>query len=121
LLVRALVSGAVEAVRAGETAPDVPDPLLRAACWQAARYGTAGTLPATHTRDCAPTAVGRLVDELWKRVEPQLSDHGDDRCVGDWLGEVQHRGSGSARQRRIAGRHGGCLRAVVDAFAVEPL
>ncbi|GAA3118947.1 glutamate--cysteine ligase [Streptomyces rameus] len=120
LLVRALVSGAVDAVRAGEPAPDIPDPLLRAACWQAARHGTSGTLPATHTPDCAPTAVGRLVEELWKRVEPQLSGYGDDRCVGDWLSDVQHRGSGSSRQRRVAEQHGGCLRAVVDALAVEP-
>ncbi|MFI2762337.1 glutamate--cysteine ligase [Streptomyces echinatus] len=120
LLVRALVGGAVEAVRAGEPAPDVPDPLLRAACWQAARHGTAGTLPATHTRDHTPTAVGRLVEELWKRVEPQLSSYGDDRWVSDWLGAVQHGGSGSSLQRRVAEHHGGSLQAVVDALAVEP-
>ncbi|MFJ4582523.1 carboxylate-amine ligase [Streptomyces echinatus] len=120
LLVRALVGGAVEAVRAGEPAPEVPDPLLRAACWQAARHGTAGTLPATHTRDHTPTAVGRLVEELWKRVEPQLSGYGDDRWVSDWLGAVQHGGSGSSLQRRVAEHHGGSLQAVVDALAVEP-
>ncbi|WP_345521498.1 carboxylate-amine ligase [Streptomyces echinatus] len=120
LLVRALVGGAVEAVRAGEPAPEVPDPLLRAACWQAARHGTACTLPATHTRDHTPTAVGRLVEELWKRVEPQLSSYGDDRWVSDWLGAVQHGGSGSSLQRRVAEHHGGSLQAVVDALAVEP-
>ncbi|MBY8841363.1 glutamate--cysteine ligase [Streptomyces sp. SP2-10] len=120
LLVRALVAGAVQAVRTGEPAPEVPDPLLRAACWQAARHGTSGILPATHTRDHTPTAVGPLVEELWKRVEPQLTGYGDDRRVGDWLSAVQSRGSGSSRQRRIAGHHGGSLQAVVDTLAVEP-
>ncbi len=120
LLVRALVGCAVDAVRAGEPAPQVPDLVLRAACWHAARHGTDGALPATHTRDCAPTAVGRLVEELWKRVEPHLSRYGDDRWVGDWLSEVQHRGTGSVRQRRIAEQHGGRLQAVVDQLAVPP-
>ncbi|CUW33125.1 Carboxylate-amine ligase YbdK (plasmid) [Streptomyces reticuli] len=120
LLVRALVGCAVDAVRAGEPAPAVPDLLLRAACWQAARHGTHGTLPATHTHDCAPTSVGRLVEELWKRVEPHLSRYGDDRWVGDWLSEVQRQGPGSARQRRVADQHGGRLQAVVDELAVEP-
>ncbi|MFJ4525545.1 glutamate--cysteine ligase [Streptomyces sp. NPDC088810] len=121
LLVRALVSCAVDAVRAGEPAPDVPDLLLRAACWQAARHGTNGALPATHTPDCAPTPVGRLVEELWKRVEPHLSRYGDDRWVGDWLSEVQHRGTGSVLQRRVAEQHGGRLEAVVDELAVPPV
>ncbi|MEU2227509.1 glutamate--cysteine ligase [Streptomyces sp. NPDC018347] len=120
LLVRALVWGAVDAVRAGEPAPEVPDPLLRAACWQAARYGTSGTLPATHTPKCAPAAVGRLVEELWKRVEPRLGGCGDDRRVGDWLDDVQRRGTGADRQRRTAGRHGDRLGAVVDDLAVRP-
>lgn len=119
LLVRALVGHAVEAGRSGEPAPDVPDLLLRAACWQAARHGSVGTLPGTHTRDCAPTDVGRLIEELWKRVEAHLSRHGDDERVSDWLGDVQLHGSGSARQRRAAERHEGGLRAVVDDLAVE--
>ncbi|MFG2352738.1 glutamate--cysteine ligase [Streptomyces sp. NPDC048521] len=120
LLVRALVAHAVEAVRTGEPAPDVPDLLLRAACWQAARHGPIGTLPATHTRDCAPTAVSRLIEELWKRIEPLLSRYGDDRCVGDWLSDVQLHGPGSARQRRVAEQHEGRLQAVVDDLAVAP-
>ncbi|MFI1073590.1 glutamate--cysteine ligase [Streptomyces puniciscabiei] len=119
LLVRALVGHAVELVRSGEPAPDVPELLLRAACWQAARHGPVGTLPGTHTRDCAPTAVGRLIEELWKRAEPYLSRHGDDRRVSAWLAHVQLNGSGSARQRRVAERHQGGLRAVVDDLAVE--
>ncbi|WP_194293973.1 carboxylate-amine ligase [Streptomyces sp. RB17] len=119
LLVRALVGHAVELVRSGEPAPDVPDLLLRAACWQAARHGSVGVLPATHTFDCAPMAVGRLIEELWKRVEPHLSRYGDDRRVGDWLSDVQLNGSGSTRQRRAAERHEGGLQAVVDDLAVE--
>ncbi|WP_369386715.1 glutamate--cysteine ligase [Streptomyces sp. CG1] len=118
LLVRALVAHAVETVRAGESAPEVADLLLRAACWQAARQGTIGTLPGTHTRDCVPLAVGRLIEELWKRVEPHLSRHGDDQRVGDWLSDVQLKGPGSARQRRVAQHHEDGLRAVVDDLAV---
>ncbi len=121
LLVRGLVGHALEAAGAGEYAPEVPDLLLRAACWQAARHGPTGTLPATHTRDCAATSVGRLVEEMWKRVEPYLSRYGDDQCVGDWLSEVQLTGSGCARQRRVADRCGGRLEAVVDDLAVEPV
>ncbi|MBL1082451.1 glutamate--cysteine ligase [Streptomyces actinomycinicus] len=118
LLVRALVAHAVEAVRAGEPAPETPDLLLRAACWQAARYGPAAALPAAHARDCSPSPVARQVDELWKRVEPQLSRYGDDRLVSDWLSDVQHRGTGSTRQRHVAAQHGGRLQAVVDDLAV---
>ncbi|AOR30037.1 hypothetical protein BFF78_02180 [Streptomyces fodineus] len=119
LLVRALVGHAVEVARAGERAPEVPDPLLRAACWQAARHGPTGTLPGTHTRDCVPMTVGRLIEELWKRAEPYLGRHGDDQRVGGWLSDVQRTGTGAARQRRIAERHEGDLRAVVDDLAVE--
>ncbi|MFD8388157.1 glutamate--cysteine ligase [Streptomyces sp. NPDC059680] len=119
LLVRALVGHAVEVVRAAELAPEVPDLLLRAAYWQAARHGPSGTLPGTHIHDCAPMTVGRLIEELWKRVEPYLSRYGDDRRVGDWLADVQLNGSGSARQRRVAERHEDGLRAVVDDLAVE--
>ncbi|EST19086.1 hypothetical protein M878_43245 [Streptomyces roseochromogenus subsp. oscitans DS 12.976] len=118
LLVRALVAHAVETVRAGERAPEVPDLLLRAACWQAARQGPIGALPGTHTRDCTALAVGRLIEELWKRVEPHLSRHGDDQRVGDWLSDVQCKGPGSARQRRVAQQHEDGLRAVVDDLAV---
>ncbi|MEU6772252.1 glutamate--cysteine ligase [Streptomyces sp. NPDC046759] len=119
LLVRALVGHAVEAVRDGERAPEVPDPLLRAACWQAARHGASGTLPGTHTRDCAPLAVSRLIEDLWKRIEPHLSRHGDDQRVSDWLSEVQLAGTGSARQRRVAEQDETGLRAVVDDLAVK--
>ncbi|MGW3205617.1 carboxylate-amine ligase [Streptomyces sp. NPDC001135] len=119
LLVRGLVGHAVEAARAGEYAPEAPDLLLRAACWQAARHGPTGALPATHTRDCAATPVGRLVEELWKRVEPHLSRYGDDQFVGDWLSDVQLNGTGFARQRRVAEQYAGRLEAVVDDLAVE--
>ncbi|MES4891260.1 glutamate--cysteine ligase [Streptomyces sp. NPDC096012] len=120
LLVRALVGHAVEVVRAGERAPEVSDLLLRAACWRAARHGPTGTLPAAHTRECAPTAVGRLIEELWKRVEPHLSRYGDDQCVGDWLSDAHLKGAGHARQRRVAERNAGRLQAVVDDLAIEP-
>ncbi|MFG2608473.1 glutamate--cysteine ligase [Streptomyces sp. NPDC048514] len=120
LLVRALVGHAVEVVRAGERAPEVSDLLLRAACWRAARYGATGTLPAAHTLECAPTAVGRLIEELWKRVEPHLSRYGDDSRVGDWLSDAHLAGvAGHARQRRVAERYEGRLQAVVDDLAVE--
>ncbi|MEV6118315.1 glutamate--cysteine ligase [Streptomyces sp. NPDC052109] len=119
LLVRALVGHAVETVRTGERAPEVPELLLRAACWQAARHGTTGTLPATHMRECVPMAVGRLIEELWKRVEPQLSRYGDDRRVSAWLRDVQLAGTGAARQRRVAEKDQDGLRAVVDDLAVE--
>ncbi|CAL9325696.1 carboxylate-amine ligase [Streptomyces sp. SudanB182_2057] len=118
LLVRALVAHALSLVREGAPASDVPDMVLRAACWRAARYGTAGTLPATQAPDCPSLPVLRQTDDLWALVEPYLSRCGDDAPVGEWFDRVRRSGNGAMRQRRIAERHAGRLEAVVDDLAV---
>lgn len=109
-LVRALASTALSAVRAGEPAPPVSAELLRAAHWQAARYGLTGNGISL------PDGVRRpgwdLFEDLVRQVRPALVESGDWPLVRPLLNRLRCHGSGAERQRR-AYRRGG-LTEVVD-------
>ncbi|GIF15999.1 carboxylate-amine ligase [Actinoplanes teichomyceticus] len=105
-LVRALVDTAAADAAAGVPAPEVSDPLLAAAHFNAARSGLAGTLldPATGRSRPAWELVGELLD----RVTPALRRHGDLDLVTAELTRVRRDGTGAARQLADA-RTGGLL------------
>ncbi|MFF3350972.1 glutamate--cysteine ligase [Streptomyces sp. NPDC002779] len=117
LVVRGLVADALTRVRDGAPTPDVPDMLLRAACWRAARYGVDDTLVGTHRDGCPTLPAFELVDDLWARVEPHLERFGDASEVSHWLDRIRHSGNGATRQRRVAEQNAGRLEAVVDYLA----
>ncbi|GIE53803.1 putative glutamate--cysteine ligase 2-3 [Amorphoplanes nipponensis] len=103
-LIRGLVGAAVEDVVAGRPAPEVPDHVLRAAHWNAAHAGLAGTL-LDPVRGVARPAWD-LVGELVAAVTPVLARHGDLAGTHDGLQRLRRTGTGAERQRRILGRTG---------------
>ncbi|SHF88508.1 carboxylate-amine ligase [Streptoalloteichus hindustanus] len=120
LLVRALAAACLDSVRSGARSLPVPEAVLRAASWRAARYGMNSLLLATHRPAPVLAPAWSLVRELVASVLPHLERHGDSEIVRRWLELVHARGTGAERQRAVARRHGGDLRAVVDDLAVAP-
>lgn len=103
-LVRGLALALVDAVRDGCPPPPVPDRLLRAAHWEAARHGLegAGLDPLSGRR----RPMWALVDHLFERAAPGLAQAGDLVAVPRLLDRLWRDGSGAARQRAAYARRG---------------
>ncbi|MFG2078555.1 carboxylate-amine ligase [Nonomuraea maritima] len=101
-LTRALVMTALEAVARGDRGMPVPQEVLRAAYWRAARDGLQGDgLDVRHgTRVPAAVLAGRLLEH----VRPALAEAGDLAYVQEGLDRLLRAGSGAARQRRAYAR-----------------
>jgi carboxylate-amine ligase len=91
--------------------------LLRAAKWQAARFGLEAQLvdPATGEVIRVPEMARRLLTYL----RPVLEDEGDWEEVCELLERLLTDGNGAVRQRRALARMGG-FPAVMAAIATEP-
>ncbi|MCF2533435.1 carboxylate-amine ligase [Yinghuangia soli] len=113
-LLRGLCGCLLDDVRAGRDAPDVPDHLLRAAHWRAARDGLAGTGIDLATGHLVPAR--RLARALLLRARPGLQAAGDFATAAKLLGNVLRRGD-AAQQQRAAYRRRGRLPDVVDMLA----
>ncbi|GIE94198.1 carboxylate-amine ligase [Paractinoplanes rishiriensis] len=113
-LVRALVGTARADIAAGRRAPVVPDELLRAAHWNAARTGLDGTLLDPSGRRSRP--AWEVVDLLVARAGPALRRHGDAEIVADGLDRIRREGTGAARQRRVLAETG-AVAAVLEHLA----
>lgn len=103
-LTRALVAIAQRDHAAERPPPEVPEPMLRAATWRAARSGIAGTLldPVRGEPIPARAAMAMLMDHLG----PALDDLGDRRQVEPTLDLLLRRGNSAERQRRAVAGHG---------------
>jgi carboxylate-amine ligase len=113
-LIRALVATAVDDVAAGRAAPDVPDGLLRAAHWNAAHAGLAGTLLDLRAGRARP--AWELVGDLLAAVRPALLRHGDLALAEASLARLRAEGTGADRQRGVL-RRTGDVRAVLAELA----
>ncbi|MEU8888055.1 glutamate--cysteine ligase [Streptomyces sp. NPDC048442] len=118
LLVRALVSESLDRVRGGRAAPPVPEAVLRAATWRAAREGMTGSLLDVERPDPAVVPAWQLAGDLVAQVETHLASAGDLPAVTNWMADLREQGTGATRQRRVARRSHGRLEAVVDALRV---
>jgi carboxylate-amine ligase len=98
-LLRALVATVSQDVRAGAPVPDVPDHLVRAAHWRAAREGLDGDLFDLRTGRARPAWA--LVEDLVAAVTPALVRHGDLDPVLASLTELRRCGTGATRLRRV--------------------
>jgi glutamate---cysteine ligase / carboxylate-amine ligase len=98
-LARAAVMVALRAIAAGEDAPRVPEPVLRAKHWRFARDGLEGATPA---------AITKFVNEL----RPALEELGDYDFAREEINRVMQAGNGAMRQRR-AWRRAGEIRDVL--------
>jgi carboxylate-amine ligase len=103
-LARALVRTVMADMAAGRAAPRVPHHLLVAAHWRAARDGLEGLAvdPATGRTEPAWDRLDRLVE----LVTPALDEHGDLDTITRLLERLRAHGTGAARQRAVADRHG---------------
>lgn len=115
-LVRALAVRAVDDHMAGRDVLDPPQHVLRAAMWQAARYGLeGGLLDPTAARTVAADDV---VDALVRHAEPGLERTGDADLVRQGLQRLRRDGNGAMRQRRAFTRAG--WPGVLDVVRVDP-
>jgi carboxylate-amine ligase len=97
-LVRGLVATAIADIHQGAPAPRIPDWLLAAAHWRAARYGLDGELVGP-TGQVRP--AWQLIDELLTKIRPALLRHGDLPRLERALCDLHRHGTGAARQRQI--------------------
>ncbi|MGK5741264.1 carboxylate-amine ligase [Micromonospora sp. URMC 103] len=120
-LVRALVATTIDDIRAGVEAPEIPDSLVAAAHWHAAKHGLDGTL--FDPRGGTTRPAWDLVDDLVARVELALTRHGDLPFVTAGLARLRREGNGATRQReryRQVGDVGGLVRALARETAGPP-
>ncbi|SHM98282.1 carboxylate-amine ligase [Cryptosporangium aurantiacum] len=117
VLVAGLVRGLVATALAGSLdSGRVPDHLLRAAHWNAAHTGLAGTLLDPRVGRARPAWT--LVDELLETLGPALRRNGDADVVTLELERLQHVGTGAERQRRTFARTGS-ISAVLAELSLE--
>jgi len=90
--------------------------LLRAAKWQAARFGLEGQLVDPATGEVVP--VPEMARRLLTHLRPVLEDEGDWEEVRELLERVLTEGNGAIRQRRALARSGG-FPAVMEAIATS--
>ncbi|WP_307248631.1 carboxylate-amine ligase [Catenuloplanes indicus] len=98
-LLRALVATAIDDVRDGIPAPDVPECTVTAAHWRAARDGLDAELFDLRVGHSRP--AGHLVGDLLATASPALIRHGDLPSVIAALSLLRRVGTGAARQRRV--------------------
>jgi len=98
-LTRALVATALRDLAGYVTAVEVPDEMLRAAHWRAARDGLAGD--GVDVLSGQPMPAFELVQRLVRRVQPELDRAGDTAEVLDLLARVARDGAPAARQRAV--------------------
>jgi carboxylate-amine ligase len=100
-LSRALVETAVRSRAGGEPAAPWRVDLLRAARWRARHDGLTGSLVSPSDRSLVPAeqALGALLDH----VRPALEEHGTTSFVQDGVRRLLADGTGSQRQRAVAG------------------
>lgn len=96
-LVRSLVRTLGERVQGGAPPHDVPDAVLRAARWRAARYGLTDTLWSPGQSALVPAGIA--VDELLAELRDDLEARGEYDTVADLLARLRSRGSSAERQR----------------------
>lgn len=103
-MVAGLVRALVDTMARGADEPRIPDVVLHAAHWNAARDGLAGTLLDARSGRARP--AWDLVADLIDRVTPALRRHGDLDLVTTRLDRIHREGTGAARQRNVFDRSG---------------
>lgn len=115
-LVRALArTCAVEAENAVEITHCRPE-VLRAAQWQAARFGLDDQLIDPQENQAVPAPM--MIEKLLSYVRPALEAYGEWKEISTLVRQVLHQGTGAARQRK-AYEQRGTLEGIVDFIVAE--
>lgn len=114
-LIRALVCEAVAATEREDPFPAHDETHIRAAIWNAARHGLAGTSAITD-----PTLVTNVgvVEKLAWRLRPHLEESGDWNTVISLVHRLRRWGGGAYRQRDVYARTRD-FEAVVDSMRLD--
>ncbi len=114
MLVAALARALVEtATRETGDLPVWRTELLRAATWQASRWGLSRDL--LHPVRRAPAPATEVVEVLLDHVAPALEEAGDTSTVRATLDDLRIRGTGSVRQRAAFARRSRPADVILDA------
>jgi glutamate---cysteine ligase / carboxylate-amine ligase len=117
VLIAALTRGLVATALDDDRPPlPVPQHVLRAATWRAARDGLDGYCVNPVTGHTLPAPV--LLKQLISRIQPALEDAGDLDMVLDSVADLTVKGCGARRQRRAYARTGK-LTDVVDLLTAQ--
>ncbi|MFD1146993.1 carboxylate-amine ligase [Saccharothrix hoggarensis] len=116
-LVRGLVATALADLGRGLPAPVVPNEVLRAASWRAARDGVTGLSLDVQSHQLVPTRL--LLDRLVHRVQDNIDD-GDVALIRQLMSTMDTNGDGATRQRRAFTR-AGQMSDVLDHLASDTL
>ncbi|SUD49021.1 Carboxylate-amine ligase YbdK [Nocardia otitidiscaviarum] len=117
-LIRAAVMTAHRHIEAGRCAPAVPDDVLRAAYWRAARSGLDGD--GIDPVRGQPLPMRELLRGFVDHLAPALDELGDRAFVDETVAALLDRGNG-ARRQRAALRVRGDLGDVLDVLAEATL
>lgn len=118
VVVRALVSGALDRVASGQRAPRIPHETLRAGLWRAARDGLEGYCPDPDTGQLRP--AHEVLGKLRTVIGPELRHPGEVSFVDHMFDWLRSCGGGAYRQR-AAYCHAARLTDVVDFLAEQTL
>ena len=115
-LVRALARSAYLAGQRGDAVVPVRHELVRAAHWQAARYGLSGQLIDVETGRTVPATT--VIEALLAELRDALEEAGDYAEVASLVGAALRGGNGADRQRNMF-RQSGRLEDVVDYIVAQ--
>ena len=110
-IVRALAQTCYRDFRDHKAYPEIRSELIKAAIWQAARYGAQGEL--IDFTALIPVAATDSIHALLEYVRPALEAHGDWSIVSQQVECVLTEGNSAQRQRQIYQAVGNC-QAIVD-------
>ncbi|MCM1984625.1 carboxylate-amine ligase [Lyngbya confervoides] len=110
-LVRALTQTCYQAFLDCRPYPEIRTELLKAAMWQAARYGTQGHL--IDFSQLRPIPAADSIQALLQTLQPALERNGDWEVVRQQVDQVLTQGNGALRQRQVFAQQGS-YPAVVD-------
>lgn len=97
-IVRALARTCYQDILAGKAAVPVKGEMLKAAMWQASRYGLSGEL--IDFTKMQPVPAKTSVETLLAYIQPALSDHGDESVVTSEVTRILSEGNSAQRQRK---------------------
>ncbi len=110
-IVRALAQTCYQDFQANRPYPEIRSELLKAAMWQAARYGTQGEL--IDFENLQPIVATDSIHSLLDYIRPVLEKHNDWLTVSQQIKHILSAGNSAQRQRQIYQQTGDC-KAIVD-------